>query len=38
LQYADDEGLFWSDFAEAFRRLTWLGNTPERATLADDAG
>ncbi len=24
--YAHDEGRFLTDFADAFRRLTWLGN------------
>ena len=24
--YAADEGRFLADFADAFRRLTWLGN------------
>jgi L-ascorbate peroxidase len=24
--YARDESQFWADFADAFRRLTWLGN------------
>jgi L-ascorbate peroxidase len=33
--YAADETLFWSDFAAAFRRLTWLGTTPP---ADDDAG
>jgi L-ascorbate peroxidase len=28
-QYASDQVLFWSDFTEAFRRLTWLGNVSE---------
>ena len=24
--YARDEARFWADFADAFHRLTWLGN------------
>jgi catalase (peroxidase I) len=28
-QYAGDQALFWSDFSEALRRLTWLGNEAE---------
>lgn len=27
-QYASDEALFLSDFGAAFRKLTWLGNSP----------
>ncbi|MBV9603381.1 MAG: hypothetical protein JOZ87_41970 [Chloroflexi bacterium] len=27
--YARDESQFWADFADAFRRLTWLGNERE---------
>jgi catalase (peroxidase I) len=31
--YAQDEAKFWADFADAYRRLTWLGN--ERGATAD---
>ncbi len=38
-EYAADEGQFAADFADAFRRLTWLGNdpatTPRREAAAD---
>jgi L-ascorbate peroxidase len=29
--YARDEAQFWTDFADAYRRMSWLGN--ERASL-----
>ena len=31
--YANDESRFWADFADAFRRLTWLGNAREDAEV-----
>jgi L-ascorbate peroxidase len=30
--YAQDESQFWSDFADAFRRMSWLGNDAATAS------
>jgi len=34
--YAADQALFFTDFAEVFRRLTWLGNEPPVLAAAED--
>jgi L-ascorbate peroxidase len=32
--YAEDERKFWADFADAYRRMSWLGNDGARAEAA----
>jgi L-ascorbate peroxidase len=35
--YAEDEGRFWEDFADAYRRMSWLGNDGAVAEAAAGA-